>query len=129
MRWPPASLVPHYLVLQAVTIALWWLVMWLVPAARVPFVVAGLPDRTLFAFVIPDVVLLVVGSLFAAIAVRAQDERARPLLWLLLGAVGYATLWCIGTNVASGAGFWSTAVMTPACLAMGWTVAVGEPRR
>jgi len=104
-------------------------VWWRVPAARAPFVVAGLPDSTLFAFVVPDVLVLVVGSLLAAKAVRAQDERARPLLWLLLGAVGYATLWCIGTNIASGSGFWSTAVMTPACVAMGWAVARCEPRR
>jgi len=129
MRWPPASLVPLYLVVQAIAIAAWWCVLWFVPATRVPFVPPGCPESALFAWMLPDLVVLVGGSLLAAAAVTRQRPGARALLWLLLGAVGYATLWCLGTNLATGAGFWSTAMMAPACACMVWAVAVHEASR
>jgi hypothetical protein len=121
---PPLSLVPAYLLVQALAVGLWWLVLALVPEARAPFVVAGWPESTLLAFWLPDVVVLVAGSLAAAQALRRGRAWARPLLWLVAGAVVYATLWCLGANVVTGAGWLATALMLACCSAMAWAVAV-----
>jgi hypothetical protein len=126
MHWPPASLVPLYLCAQAAAIGGWWLWLWLVPAARAPFVVGDWPESTLLAFAVPDAVL-VLASLAAAAALRSDHVAARPLMWLLTGAVTYATLWCLGTNWMTGAGWLSTALMLAASAGMTWAVAVRAP--
>ncbi len=115
---------PAYLLAQAALVASWWLVLWTVPAARAPFVVGGWPESTLLAFALPDVVVLVVGSAAAAFGLRAQRPWALPLVWLVAGAVLYATLWCVGTNVVTGTGWLPTAMMLACCAAMAVVVAV-----
>lgn len=127
MHWPSASLLPLYLLLQALAIGAWWLCLWLVPAARPPFIVGDWPEATLLAFALPDVVVLVLGSLLAAHAVRVHHAAARPLLWLLAGAVAYATLWCAGANLVTGAGWLSTGLMLAASAGMAWALLVRAP--
>jgi hypothetical protein len=120
----PAALAPAYLVLQALAIAAWWLVLWLVPTARPPFVVGDWPEGTLLAFALPDVLVLVAGSLAAAHGLRAQRPWARPVLWLVAGAVLYATLWCINAVAITGAGWLSAALMLACAAAMAVVLAV-----
>lgn len=120
----PASLVPHYLVAQATVVGAWWLVLWLVPPVRAPFVVGDWPEATLLAFCLPDVVVLVLGSLGAAHALRAHRPWGPPLLWIVAGAVCYATLWCVGATLCTGAGWLSTSLMLACSAAMAWAVAV-----
>ncbi len=127
MRWPPASLVPLYLLAQAILIVGWWLWLWWSPPARALFVVDDWPEATLLAFALPDVVVLVLGSLLAAAAVRSKHPAGRPLLWLLAGATLYATLWCVGTNLVTGSGWLSTALMAAASAGMGWAVTARDP--
>lgn len=124
MPLPPATLVPTYLRLQALLVAGWWLVLWLAPATRPPFVVAGWPTATLLAFALPDVVVLVFGSWLAAHGLANSRSWARPLLCGIAGAALYATSWCLGTNLVTGAGWLSTALMVPCAGAMAWAVAV-----
>jgi len=124
MRLPPATLVPNALRLQALLVAGWWLLLWLAPAARAPFVVADWPTATLLAFALPDVVVLVFGSWVAAHGLAGGRPWARPLLWGVAGAALYATLWCLGANLVTGAGWLSTALMVPCAVAMAWAVAV-----
>jgi hypothetical protein len=118
------SLVSVYLLAQAAAVAAWWLVLWTVPAARAPFVVAGWPEGTLLAFALPDVAVLVAGSAAAALGLRGRRPWARPVVWLVAGAVLYATLWCVGANVVTGAGWLSTAMMVACSAAMAVVVAV-----
>lgn len=124
MRLPPAKLVPSYLWLQAMLVAGWWLVLWLAPTARTPFVVGAWPEATLLAFAVPDLAVLVLGSGTAAHGLAHDRPWARPLLWLVAGAACYATLWCLGANLATGSGWLSTAMMAPCAAAMVWAVAV-----
>lgn len=124
MRLPAASLVPHYLRLQAATIAAWWLVLWWLPAARAPFVVADWPTTTLLAFALPDAVVMVLGSAVAAHGLATKRAWAVPCLWLVAGATFYATLWCLGANLATGTGGLSTSLMLVCSAAMGWTLRV-----
>jgi hypothetical protein len=129
MRWPFPALVPLYLVAQAVAIGAWWTWLWLVPDARAPFVVGAWPEATLLAFALPDVAVLVLGSLAAAWAQHTGHAAARPLVWLLAGAILYATLWCVGCNVVTGAGWLSTAMMLACSAGIAWVVwAARAPR-
>ncbi len=126
MRRPPGSLVPLYLWLQAIAIAAWWAWLWAVPAARAPFVAAGWPEATLLAFALPDAVVLVIGSAAAALGLRAQRSWARPLLFGVAGAVAYATLWCVGTNLVTGAGWLSTGMMLACSAGTAWATAAAR---
>lgn len=124
MRLPPAVLVPRYLRLQALLVASWWLALWLAPSTRPWFVVGDWPAATLLAFALPDAVVLVLGSWLAAHGLANSRPWARRLLWAVAGAAFYATLWCLGANLVTGAGWPSTALMVPCAVAMAWTVAV-----
>jgi len=119
----PARLAALYLATQASLVAAWWLLLWTWPAAREPFLPADWPEATLFAFVLPDVVLLVVGSLATAHALRRERPWARAALAALLGAVLYATLWCIGTLVATGDGWLACAMMAGSSAGTAWALA------
>jgi hypothetical protein len=120
VRLPPASLVPAYLCVQALVVAAWWIVMVVSPAARAPFVVPGWPAATLFAFALPDALLLVAGSLAAAAGLVRQRAWARPLLWCIAGAALYATAWSGAVCVMHGDCWLPFVAMLPCCVAMGW---------
>lgn len=123
MPRPQLDLATLYLLLQAVSVATWWLVLWLVPGARAPFVIGpDWPESTLLVFAVPDLTIIVVGSAAAAFGLRRQTAWARPLLWFVAGGVGYATLWCLGGNLATGSGWLSSAMMLASALGTGWTL-------
>ena len=103
-----------YLRLQAAIVLAWWLVLWSWPAARAPFVVGDWPEATLLSFWPPDVALLVLGSCAAAHGLRRAAAWAPALVWALAGAVGYATLWCAGSILATGSGWLPGLLMVPA---------------
>jgi hypothetical protein len=107
-----------WLWLQAAVIAAWWLCLWLWPGSRAPFVVGDWPEATLFAFWPADVAVLVVGSALAARAVQKGARQAPALVWALAGAAVYATLWCLGTNLATGSGWLGTSLMLPCAAGM-----------
>jgi hypothetical protein len=111
MRTQLACLVVPYLWLQAITVALWWLCLWLVPAARPPFVIDDWPEATLFAWALPDLAVIVLGSALVAHGLRRQSAWAQPLLAALAGVVVYATLYCGGALLATGSGWLSAAMM------------------
>ncbi len=111
MRPTFVRLAVPYLWLQAAAVAAWWLALWLWPAARPAFTIGDWPASTLFAFSLPDLVVIVVGSAAGAHGLGRQRPWARPLLWALAGAVGYATLWCAGALLATGSGWLSLLLM------------------
>jgi hypothetical protein len=125
---PPASHAPPvlaigYLWLQAAAVTAWWLVLWLVPAARAPFLpAADWPDTALLAFALPDLIVLVAGSAAAAHGLRRARPWALPCLWCVAGAVAYATLWCLGANAVTGGGVLSTALMLASCAGMAFVL-------
>lgn len=127
MRRPPPGLVPSYLWLQAATVACWWLALWCAPTVRPWFVIGDWPPATLFAFALPDVLVLVVGSAAAAHGLVRQRSWARPLLLAVAGAVAYATLWCVGANLATGTGWLSTGLMLASSAGTAWALAASRP--
>lgn len=115
-------LVALYLGAQAVLVAAWWIVLWLVPASRGPFLPAAWPEAALFAFVVPDVVVIVAGSAIAAFGSLRARTWTPSMLFALLGAVLYATLWCVGCVVATGEGWLCVAMMIASLAGTAWTL-------
>lgn len=118
-----SGLVVGYLAAQAFLVGAWWVVLCTVPATRPPFVIADWPLATLSAFALPDVAVIVGGSAIAAYGVHTARPWARTLLAAVTGAVVYATLWCLGAVLATGAGWLGVALMLPAGVGSGWALA------
>lgn len=98
MSLEPRRLVRPFYAGQALAVTAWWVLLLAVPGSRAPFLVDGMGWPVFRAFVWPDALLLVCGSLVAA---------WRPLgglRLLLLGAIAYPTLLCIAWSVASDSG-------------------------
>ena len=100
--------------LQALAVAGWWLWLWLHPAVRGWFGFGAWPEAVLTAFALPDLLLLVGGSLVAATARGAVRTAAA---WLLVGAAGYATLWCLGASTSTGDGWLGGGLMAACTMA------------
>ena len=102
---------------QALGIAAWWSALVLAPALRSAFVVPGSSELTLFAFVVPDVLLGVIGGLVAALGLWRERPWGRTALLLVTGAMVYAALYCVVIACAGG-GWWGAVLMTPSLIVM-----------
>ncbi|HEY0035157.1 MAG TPA: hypothetical protein VGB66_00645, partial [Longimicrobium sp.] len=106
-----------YFAFQGVAIVAWWIVLWRVPSVRGWFVAPGWTESSLLAFWVPDLVIGGAGSMLAAWLVVRASRWAGPALWLVAGAMLYATLYCVAASFATGGAWLNVALMTPAALA------------
>ncbi len=81
-----------YLVAQAVVVLLWWGTVLFSETVRTWFFPYGGLDPAFVAFLLPDLVFIVGGSLLVARR-KLRGEAAPRASGILLGAVGYATLY------------------------------------
>ena len=91
-----------YLAAQAVAVLAWWVAVLFAPAVRAWFFPYGGLDPAFAAFVFPDLLFIVAGSLYLA----RQRLRGRPTpraSGVLLGAVGYATVYTVAWTAVLGA--------------------------
>lgn len=84
-----------YLVAQAVLVLLWWGTVLFSQTVRTWFFPYGGLDPAFVAFLLPDLVFIVGGSLFVARR-KLRGEAAPRASGILLGAVGYGTLYTVG---------------------------------
>ena len=98
MTLDPRTLIRPFYLGQALAVAAWWALLVTVPGSRQPFLVDGIGWPVFRAFLWPDALLLVGGSLVAA------WRPVAGLRLLLLGAVAYPTLLCVAWSVASDSG-------------------------
>jgi len=99
---PGTRLTWLYLLTQAVSGFLWWVWLALAPDSRLYFIPSGLSDKFLVAFAIPDLIIFVFGSLITSIAYIKKWSCGAALIWTVAGATLYATLLCIGIQIAYG---------------------------
>ena len=83
-----------YLVAQTVAVLAWWMAVITSHPVREWFFPYGGLDPAFVAFLLPDLVFIVGGSLLVARRRARGAAAARP--GMLLGAVGYATLYTLG---------------------------------
>src|SRR5688572_15632904 len=118
-RMRPADakrLAPAYFVLQGAAVAGWWIALALRPAWRAPFLPHGFPEDALIAFAPADALLLVAGSWMLALSMLLGWRWTIPLVWLVAGAVDYATLVTLAQSALAGGGWLGFVAMAPAAL-------------
>jgi protein-S-isoprenylcysteine O-methyltransferase Ste14 len=76
--------------------AAWWLAMVAAPPWRPTFLPASLGDGALWAFALPDLLLVALPSLYVGARQRSDLAQARWTSWLVTGALGYSALWTLG---------------------------------
>ena len=104
-----------YLAAQAIAGFGWWIAIWMSPSAKQLFWAADTSRSTLAAFAVADLLAFVGASAVAAWLVRVEHGWAIRGLWLVVGATGYATLYCVGSTVATGEASLAAFVMLIAC--------------
>ena len=82
-----------YFAVQAVGVAAWWIVLWLVPSSRSLFAAGGFPFAPLGAFAPGDLGMIALGS--AAIAWRGDARWSTAVAWIVAGAMAYAAIYTV----------------------------------
>lgn len=98
-----------YFLVQGVAVSCWWLLLVWVPPARALFHTRRMSDQALLDFAWPDVPLVAVGSFLCAWALWRAPRApwTQRLVWLLLGATAYPSLYVTGATFASGGEGWA----------------------
>lgn len=107
----PRIVVVAYLLFQAAATAVWWWWLWAVPESAAAFQPASWPREALLGFWLGDLLLLVGGSLAAAIFVLRGDRHAQLAIWGLAAAAWYPTLTCVGVSLLTGQAWLASALM------------------
>lgn len=109
------KLTAPYFVLQALAVLEWWLVLRLRPDSRKYFLPPNSDDVFLLAFWLPDLALIVIGSLIAGYLCWRKSSAANVALWLVVGSVAYATQYCLALSLFTNSA-WLSVVMMAASL-------------
>jgi protein-S-isoprenylcysteine O-methyltransferase Ste14 len=109
------KLIAVYLVIQGVATALWWCVLFTVPASADWFHPAEWRRDSLLGFWLSDSMLLVAGSFFTAAAVATNKPWASIVIWTLAAATWYPTLYCLGVSFMTNEAWIASTLM--ACMA------------
>ena len=104
-----------YLAFQALATALWWTILAIEPRARPLFRPANAPDSTLFAFLLPDMILFCGMGIWSAKLLLQKPRAAKIPLAIHTGAAVYAALFCVGQWIWSGEAGLAALLMAP-CL-------------
>ena len=82
-----------------VGLAGWWALIAAVPASRPHFFPAGTHPSSLWAFAVPDLLVVTLPTLYALRQVDHAPAQARWTAWLVAGALGYSALWSLGASL------------------------------
>lgn len=114
--WPGVArqAAARYLALQGLAGAAWWVMLWRWPPSRAWFFASTFDATLVGAFTLPDLVLFVVGSLVAALALHRRRRWGLVATAIVAGATAYATLLCWGASLITGQAWLATVVMSAA---------------
>lgn len=104
-----------YFAIQGVATAAWWMLLFFVPSSRSLFQM-GESETVLLAFWLPDLFLLASGSLMASAFCFFNSRFALIAVWFVIGAIAYASLYCLTFAVLSDTGWLGVTLMLPATL-------------
>ncbi|HEX8565244.1 MAG TPA: isoprenylcysteine carboxylmethyltransferase family protein [Pyrinomonadaceae bacterium] len=104
-----------YFAFQSAAVVVWWLLLIFFPESRAYFRM-GDSDATLFAFWLPDLLLIGVGSFAAATLCYADSKLASAAMWFVAGAISYAALYCLAFALLNDSGWLGVALMFPTML-------------
>ncbi len=107
----PRNIVASYLIFQAIGTMVWWGLLWSVPESVKWFQPTTWPAGALFGFWLSDLLLIVGGSVVAAVAVLCRTSWAVVAVWSLAAVVWYPTLYCIGVSILTDESWIASALM------------------
>src|SRR5688572_25402728 len=105
-----------YFLLQGLAVAAWWVILFVKPATRAYFQLEAGSETSLMAFLLPDATFIAVGSLIVAYLVSLPNRYEVSALWLLTGAISYATVYTFSLALATDNGWLGVVMMAPATL-------------
>ena len=105
-----------YFLFQGFAVVAWWIVLIWRPEIRRYFQLEANSPTSLLAFWLPDVVFIAVGSLIVAYLVYSRNRFEIAALWLLTGALSYATAYTFSYTLATDLGWLGVVMMAPAML-------------
>lgn len=105
------KLTPTYFALQALAVLAWWMTLWLQPNSRRFFMPPNSDEVFLLAFCLPDLALIVIGSFAASFLCHREKASANVALWLVVGSLGYATLYCLALSLLTDSAWISVVMM------------------
>ena len=105
-----------YFLVQAITGAAFWLLLWLRTDDRGGFEMLGAERAVTNSFLLADLVLGIVGSLVVAIGVLTARRWAAGAALFVTGGIVYATLYILFWVAATGDAPAMLAVMVPPAL-------------
>lgn len=107
----PTTIVAVYLIVQALGTVVWWGMLLSTPQSMGWFQPAGWTTQSLLGFLLPDLVLLVAGSTITSFAVWTEKSWSTLAIWMLVAAVWYPTLYCIGVSFMTDQAWIASATM------------------
>lgn len=110
-RWAIA-----YYLFQGVSVAGWWLLMFLVPQTRDWFRLEAGSLISLNAFWLGDLLLIAPGSIVTGILLYSRSTYATAAAWLVTGAIAQATFYTVAYTFETGLGWIGLTIMLPAML-------------
>ena len=113
-----------YFAVQGVAVIAWWFVLWIRPGTRELFRIEAEFETSLLAFFFPDVVFIAFGSIATSILISIRNRYDVAVVWLVTGAVSYATFYTLATSLMTNHGWLGVTLMLPAMLWSG-TFATG----
>lgn len=118
-----------YFALQGAGVALWWLLLFSVPAARKYFALENNSEVSLMAFWLADLSFLAAGSLVTSWLILRENKHAPLAMWLVTGAVSYAALYSLAFTYNTDTGWLGVILMLPAMIWSGvFSVALSSLR-
>ncbi|MCA8978061.1 MAG: hypothetical protein KDC98_25265 [Planctomycetes bacterium] len=105
---------------QAALVAAWWGLLALVPESRQLFGFGDWPEMVLFAFALPDAVVLVAGSATTAVGLSRGRPWALHTFAMVVGGALYAQLWCLAAMWLAGGGAMPSATMGLCVVVNAW---------
>jgi len=111
----PNRIVASYFLVQAIGTAAWWGLLVAYPPSVKWFQPNDWPVGSLMSFWLADLVLMVAGSVTAAIGVWRMNLWAGSVVWTVAGVVWYPTLVCVATSVQTGEAWIASSMMV--CMA------------
>jgi protein-S-isoprenylcysteine O-methyltransferase Ste14 len=104
-----------YFAVQGVAVLAWWILLFSAPSSRKYFQM-GESETTLLAFWLPDLFLLAVGSFAVSAFVWFENRFTVIAVWFVVGAIAYATFYCLAFAMMTDSGWLGVVLMFPAMI-------------
>lgn len=105
-----------YFLVQGLGVIAWWILLIAWPDSRLMFVLEPNRETSLLAFWLPDLLLIGPFSLIAVFLILSRRKYAEHVMWLVIGAVTYATLYTFAMVMMTDRGWLGVVMMVPAMI-------------